>query len=87
MSIYSVTTGKSFETIESEFRGQGYGAFKSAVGESVAERLRPIREKADALMQDKTYLTQVYTEAADRAARVADKTLKKVQKKVGFVVK
>ncbi|MCL2568019.1 MAG: tryptophan--tRNA ligase [Oscillospiraceae bacterium] len=87
MSIYSVTTGRTFEQIESEFAGQGYGAFKEAVGESVVETFRPIREKAEALMQDKTYLTQVYTDAANHAARVADRTLKKVQKKMGFVAK
>ena len=85
MSIYSVTTGRSFEAIEAEFAGLGYGAFKEAVGESVVELLRPIRERAEALMQDKTYLTEVYTEAANRAARVADKTLRKVHKKIGFV--
>ncbi|MCL2562832.1 MAG: tryptophan--tRNA ligase [Oscillospiraceae bacterium] len=87
MSIYSSTTGKSFETIEAEFAGQGYGAFKEAVGESVIERFRPIREQAEALLQDKTYLTQVYTEAANHAAYTANKTLRKVQKKLGFVAK
>ena len=87
MSIYSVATGKNFEAIEREFAGKGYGVFKEAVGESVVELFRPIREKAEALMQDKTYLTEVYTEAANRAARVADRTLKKVYKKIGFVAK
>ena len=87
MSIYSVATGKSFETIEAEFDGKGYGAFKEAVGESVVELLRPIRERAEQLMQDKAYLTEVYTEAAGRASHVATKTLRKVQKKVGFVAR
>jgi len=87
MSIYSVATGKSFETIEAEFAGQGYGAFKEAVGESVVELFRPIREKAEALMQDKTYLTGIYTDAANHAAYVANKTLRKVYKKIGFVAK
>jgi len=87
MSIYSTATGKDFAAIEAEFDGRGYGAFKEAVGESVVALLAPIREKAETLMQDKTYLTQVYTEAAERAARTADKTLRKVQKKVGFVAK
>jgi len=87
MSIYSAATGRSFAAIEAEFAGQGYGAFKEAVGESVVELFRPIKQKAEALIEDKAYLTQVYTEAANRAARVADKTLKKVHKKLGFVAK
>ena len=87
MTIYSAATGKSFETIEAEFSGQGYGAFKTAVGESVVELFRPIREQAEALMQDKAYLTGVYTNAANHAAYVANKTLRKVYKKIGFVAK
>jgi len=87
MSIYSTATGKSLAAIEREFDGQGYGAFKEAVGESVVALLAPIRERAEALMKDKTYLTEVYTDAANRAAHVANKTLRKVQKKIGFVAK
>jgi len=87
MSIYSVATGKNFDTIEREFSGQGYGVFKETVGESVVELLRPIRERAETLMNDKAYLAEVYTGAANKAARVADKTLRKVQKKLGFVAR
>ncbi len=85
MQIYSVATGKSFETIESEFTGRGYGEFKPAVGEAVVEMLRPIREEATRLMADKAYLESVYHEGAERAAHTAARTLRKVQKKVGFI--
>ncbi len=85
MSIYSAATGKSFETIESEFAGRGYGDFKKAVGESVVEMLRPIREEAERIIKDKAYLVSVYQDGAKRASRIADRTLKKVYKKVGFV--
>ena len=85
MQIYSVATGKSFETIESEFTGKGYGEFKPAVGEAVVEMLRPIREEAARLMADKAYLESVYREGAERAAYTAARTLRKVQKKVGFI--
>ncbi len=85
MQIYSVATGKSFETIESEFTGRGYGEFKPAVGEAVVEMLRPIREEATRLMADKAYLESVYREGAERAAYTAARTLRKVQKKVGFI--
>lgn len=85
MQIYSVATGKSFETIEQEFAGRGYGDFKQAVGESVVELLRPIREETERLLADKTYLESVYRAGAEKAARVANRTLGKVYKKVGFL--
>lgn len=87
MQIYASTTGKTFEEIEAEFEGKGYGAFKPAVGESVVETLRPIREKTEQLLADKEYLESVYRSGAERASRVAEKTLRKVYKKVGFIAK
>jgi tryptophanyl-tRNA synthetase len=87
MQIYSVCTGRTFEEIEREFAGQGYGDFKLKVGEAVVEMLRPIREEANRILADKAYLEKVYTEGAQRAAYVANKTLRKVYKKVGFVQK
>ncbi len=87
MTIYSACTGKSFEEIETEFAGQGYGAFKPKVGEAVVETLRPIREEAQRLLKDKAYLESVYKNGAEKASYVAEKTLRKVYKKVGFVAK
>ena len=85
MQIYSAVTGKSYETIEHEFDGQGYGKFKPAVGEAVVECLRPIREETERLLADKAYLESVYRAGAERAGRVAGRTLAKVYKKVGFL--
>ena len=85
MQIYASCTGKSFETIEAEFDGLGYGAFKTAVGEAVVETLRPIREKAEELLRDKAYLESIYRDGAARASRAAERTLAKVYRKVGFV--
>ena len=87
MSIYSSVTGKSFEEIEREFDGKGYGAFKPAVGEAVIENLRHIREEAERIIADKAYLNSVYTEGARKAQYIARKTLRKVYKKVGLVEK
>ena len=87
MSIYSAVTGKSYDEIEQEFDGQGYGAFKPAVGEAVAEALRPIREEATRILGDKAYLEGVYKAGAEKASYVANKTLRKVYKKVGFVAR
>lgn len=87
MTIYSACTGKSYQEIEAEFAGCGYGKFKPAVGEAVVETLRPIREEATRIMKDKAYLEQVYRDGAEKAGYVAEKTLRKVYKKVGFVTR
>lgn len=87
MSIYSSVTGKSFDEIEREFEGKGYGAFKPAVGDAVIEALRPAREEAERIMTDKAYLQQMYTEGAQKASYVAGRNLRKVYKRLGFVEK
>ncbi len=87
MSIYSAVTGRSFAQIEAEFAGQGYGKFKPVVGDAVIEHLRPIREESQRLLKDKAYLESVYRDGAAKASYVAEKTLRKVYKKIGFVAK
>ena len=87
MQIYACATGKTYAEIEAEFDGCGYGDFKLKVGEAVVEMLRPIREEAERLISDKAYLEGVYRNGAERAAAVADKTVRKVYKKLGFVQK
>jgi tryptophanyl-tRNA synthetase len=84
MNIYATITGKTFEEIEKEFEGQGYGVFKPAVGEAVVDTLTPIREEAKRLIADKGYLDSVYREGAQKASYIANKTLRKVYKKIGF---
>ncbi|MFA6730788.1 MAG: tryptophan--tRNA ligase [Eubacteriales bacterium] len=84
MTIYSSCAGKSFDEIESEFSGKGYGEFKLSVGEAVIETLRPIREKALKLMNDKAYLDGVLKRGREAASEIAVRTVDKVFKKVGF---
>ncbi|MBP3486398.1 MAG: tryptophan--tRNA ligase, partial [Oscillospiraceae bacterium] len=69
------------------FEGKGYGAFKPAVGEAVIETLRPIREETERLLADKGYLESVWRSGAEKASYVAEKTLRKVYKKVGFLAR
>ena len=87
MTIYAACSGKSFPEIEAEFEGRGYGDFKLAVGEAVVELLRPIREEASRLLMDRSYLETVCKNGAEKAEYIANKTLRKVYKKVGFVAK
>ena len=85
LHIYSAVTGKNFDEIQQEFAGCGYGDFKLAVGEAVAEELRPIREEYERLMADKGYLESCYREGAEKARAISQRTLDKVYKKIGFL--
>lgn len=84
IDIYRATTGKSVEEVEKEFAGRGYGEFKLAVGESVVDVLKPLQERVASLSKDKAYIDSIIKNNAERANYVAAKTLRKVQKKVGF---
>lgn len=85
MTIYSSVTGKDFASIESEFSGKGYGDFKLAVGEAVADHLEPVRTEFARLIADKAYLKKCYTEGAEKALRYSQRIVSKVYRKVGFV--
>ena len=87
MTIYSSVTGRTFPEIEAEFDGLGYGRFKPAVGEAVVEMVRPIQEETRRILADKAYLEGVYRAGAEKASLVADRTLRKVYKKLGFVAR
>lgn len=84
LTIYCAFSGKSVEEAESEFSGRGYGDFKLAVGETVADKLAPLQAEHARLLSDKAYLEKVMAEGAEKAAGIARKTLSKVYKKIGF---
>lgn len=86
MAIYSAITGLSYEQIEHDFDGKGYGDFKTAVGEAVVEELRPIRERYEKLIKDKAYLEECYRKADEIALKISSRTLSKAMKKVGFIL-
>ena len=87
MNIYSAITGKTFAEIEREFDGKGYGDFKLAVGETVADLLAPIQERFNTIRSDKAEMERIYRDGAERARYIANKTLRKVYKKVGLIEK
>ena len=86
MEIYSAVTGKTLEEIEAEFAGRGYGDFKTAVGEAVAAELAPMQERLKTLLEDKAQLMQLMALGAERASYIANRTLEKAQKKMGYVI-
>ncbi len=86
LSIMAVMQDKTPEEVAKEFAGEGYGAFKGAVADTVVDAIRPIREEYDRIIKDKAYLESVYKSGAESAQRLARRTLMKVYKKVGFIV-
>ena len=86
LTIFSAVTGNSIEKIVSDYSSKGYGDFKKDVAEAVVEHIRPIREKYDMLSEDKQYLIDIYTKGAENANRIANRTLNKVYKKIGFII-
>ncbi len=84
LSIYSAFTGKTILEAEADFAGRGYGEFKLAVGETVADRLAPIQKEQARLLAEKDYLDGVLRSGAERASKAANRTLSKVYKKIGF---
>lgn len=87
LTIYATFAGTTPQAAEKEFAASGYADFKKRVGEAVVEFLRPVQAEYRKLLADKTYLQSVMREGAEKAARVARKTLSKVYRKVGFLEK
>ena len=84
IDIYRASTDKTVEEVLKEFDGKGYGEFKTAVGEAVVSVLKPLQDEVARLEKDKAYIDGVIKNNAEKANYYAMKTLRKVQKKVGF---
>lgn len=84
LTIYASFAGITVEEAERQFEGKGYGEFKLAVGERVAETLAPVQAEQKRLLADKGYLASVLQAGAERAYKAARKTLSKVHRKIGF---
>jgi len=84
IDIYCACTGKTPQETEREFDGKGYGDFKTAVGESVVDILKPLQTRYEELGKDRAYIDGIIKKNAEKAGYYANKTLRKVQKKVGF---
>ena len=84
LNIYASFKGCTVAEAEKEFEGKGYGDFKLAVGETVADALAPIQAEQKRLLADKAYLGEVLARGAQNAAYAARKTLSKVQRKIGL---
>jgi len=84
IDIYATCMNMTPSEVEMEFDGKGYGDFKVAVGEAVISVLKPLQDRCAELTQDKAYIDRIIKENGEKAQYFANKTLRKVQKKVGF---
>ena len=84
LNIYCAVTDKTMAEAEREFAGSNYGQFKTAVGEAVVANLEPIQKRVKELEKDKAYIDGIIKTNAEKAQRIAQKTLTKVHRKIGF---
>ncbi len=85
ITIYGAVTGKSVSETEKEFEGKGYGDFKLAVGEAVADHLAPVRQRFSELMKNKDYLVSCYKRGDEAALKISSRIVSKAYHKAGFV--
>ncbi len=85
LTIYSVLSGKSYETLEKDYEGKMYGHLKVDLANLVVETLAPVKAKYDDLMKNRDYLDQLFKIGADKASQRAQVTLDKVYTAVGLV--
>ena len=85
MTIYGIIKEKTMEEVENEFKGKGYGDFKSAVAEAIIERLEPLQKRYYELLENPEELKSIYEKGAKKAQERADKILNEVYKKVGLI--
>ena len=87
LSIIAALTGESIENVTAGFEGKGYGDLKAAVTDVTVETLAPIQAEFARIMKDKKYMENVYRQGAERAGMLAERTLQKFMKKIGYVQK
>ncbi len=84
INIYSSFSGVEPEKVVEKYNGENYGRFKEELGELIAESLSPIQDRYNEIIADKEYLSKICKQNAERASYAAQKTLRKVYRKVGF---
>lgn len=85
LNIISAIKGDSPESLVEYYKGKGYADLKKDAAEAIVSELSPIQDKVNQLLKDKSYLESIYKEGANKASYIANKTLRKMQKKIGFI--
>ena len=87
LSIICALSGESMDSVVAELEGKGYGDLKARVTDVIIETLAPIQAEYARIIKDKAYMESVYRSGAERASRLAERTLQKFMKKIGYVAK
>ena len=87
LTILCALTGESTEAAAARLSGKGYGELKAEVTEAVVGTLTPIQQDFKRYLSDKAFLENTWRTGAERASRIAERTLSKAMKKIGFVAK
>jgi tryptophanyl-tRNA synthetase len=85
LTIFSTLSGRSVASLETDYAGSGYGAFKGDLADVVADTFGPIRARALELLDDPAELDRILGRNAERAAEIADATLAKAYDRIGFL--
>ncbi|WP_238882186.1 tryptophan--tRNA ligase [Clostridium sp. YIM B02551] len=85
INILSSIKGITPEDVVTNYADKGYAEFKKDVGDAIVDELAPLQEKINNLLSNKSYLEEIYKNGAIKANYVANKTLRKVQKKIGLI--
>ncbi len=85
LEIYAAATGSDVDKAASTFDGQGYGAFKTAVADSLVELLTPVRERYEELAADPAELDRQLALGAEKARVIAGPVLERVRRAVGLL--
>ncbi len=86
MRVYGAFGGMSLQEIENQYRNKSYADFKNDLGELLIEKLTPFQKKYRELTQDKQHVRNLLRTGAERARKIANKTLRDVQEKIGFML-
>ena len=86
IAIYSVLSGITPKEVENNYIGKNYTTFKKDLAEVIIGKLRPMQDEYQRLMKNKDYIHKILKQGAQEATRRAEETLKKVYKKVGFIL-
>ncbi|WP_219833903.1 tryptophan--tRNA ligase [Paenibacillus sp. R14(2021)] len=84
IEIYAVFADESVETIESRYKGVGYGAFKRDLADVIAAKLQPIQRRYSEIVESDE-LIRILKDGAVKAAETANRTLLQAKQAMGFV--
>lgn len=84
LELYSLSTGMGIEDVVKHFEGKGYGDLKTEVGDVLVAEIEPIQKRFKEILADKKYLDDILEKNAETAKYLANKTLRKVKKKIGY---